>query len=221
MRAAADVRRRAARRWSALALAVTVAAGLLWWHRPISDALWPDTRIQQLRINAARALAAGELSRADGTGARELYESALALDPDRDGARDGLVRVGEAALARAGMQIDGGRLVDARGSLQLARDLGMPQQSTEAVAAWLESLETGGTGVARLLEHARDARKAGRLDGADDAALALYQQVLAVQANNPMVPTAGPGRFGSRATKVAIERTTSATPVAASRNKLR
>ena len=184
MRAAADAPRRAALQWGALVLAVTVAAALLWWHRPISDAIWPDTRIQQLRINAARALAAGELSRADGTGARELYESALALDPDRDGARDGLVRVGEAALARAGVQIDAGQLEDARGSLQLARDLGMPLQSTEAVAARLESLETGETGVARLLEHARDARKAGRLDGADDAALALYQQVLAVQANN-------------------------------------
>src|SRR5690606_11827863 len=124
MRAAAD-RRPAARRWAALAGCVVLAAALLWWHRPISDAIWPDTRIQQLRIDAARALQAGELSRADGTGARELYQAALALDPDRDGARDGLVRVGEAALARASDQIDAGRLEDARRSLQLARELAM------------------------------------------------------------------------------------------------
>ena len=184
MRAAADVVGRRVRRWGGLLLGVTVAAALLWWHRPISDALWPSTRIQQLRIDAARALDAGQLSRSDGTGARELYESALALDPDRDGARDGLVRVGQAALARAGTQIDAGRLEDARESLQLARELGMPQSSTQAVATRLESQEIGATGVERLLQQAGDAREAGRLDGGDDAALALYQQVLAWQSNN-------------------------------------
>lgn len=182
MRAAADGRP-AARRWMALAGGVVIAAALLWWHRPISDAIWPDTRIQQLRIDAARALHAGELSRADGTGARELYQAALALDPDRDGARDGLVRVGEAALGRASEQIDAGRLEDARRSLQLARELAMPRASTDALAARLEGLENSVGGVERLLELARASRSAGRLDGGDDAALPLYQQVLSLQPN--------------------------------------
>ena len=183
MRAAADARRFAARNWRALAIAATVAAALLWWHRPISDAIWPDTRVEQLRIDAARALQAGVLSRADGTGARELYEAALALDADRGGARDGLVQVGEAALTRADEEIDAGRLEDARVSLQLARELAMPKASTDKIAARLEALATGATGVRRLLAEARQARSEGRLDGDDHAALALYQQVLSLQPN--------------------------------------
>lgn len=182
MRAAAD-RHPAAWRWAALAGGVVVAAALLWWHRPISDAIWPDTRIQQLRIDAARALQTGELSRADGTGARELYQAALALDPDRDGARDGLLRVGEAALARASEQIDAGQLEDARRSLQLARELAMPRASTDALAGRLDALENRGGGMERLLKRASVARNQGRLDGGDDAALPLYQQVLSLQPN--------------------------------------
>ncbi len=184
MRVAAEGRSAVARKWAALVFAAVVAAALLWWHRPISNAIWPDTRIQQLRINAARALQAGELSRPDGSGARELYESALALDPDRAGARDGLMRVGEAALARASAQIDGGRLADARESLQLARELDMPQASTDAVADRLDALEVNARGADFLLDQAREARANGRLDGGDDAALPLYQLVLSLQPNN-------------------------------------
>src|SRR5690606_20025110 len=96
------------RRWLALALAVGGVVGLLVAREPLSHWLWPDTRIQQLRIDAGHALQAGQLSRADGQGARELYEAALALDHDRAGARDGLAAVGDAAVARAGAAVDQG-----------------------------------------------------------------------------------------------------------------
>ena len=74
---------------------------LLLLRQPASDWLWPDTRAQQLQADAARALAQGRLTAADGRGARELYAAALALDPDRSEARQGLARVGAAALAQA------------------------------------------------------------------------------------------------------------------------
>lgn len=183
MRAVAEGRRGAALGWGVLALCLMAAAALLWWHQPISNAIWPDTRIQQLRIDAARALQAGELSRVDGRGARELYEAALALDPDRDGARDGLVQVGEAALTRARAQIAVGRPEDARVSLQLARELAMPRASTDELAAHLDRIQSSDGGVEGLLVRAGAARAVGRLDGDDDAALPLYQQVLSLQPN--------------------------------------
>ncbi|MGV8941874.1 MAG: hypothetical protein ACOH1P_10125 [Lysobacter sp.] len=172
------------RRWLAMALVGAVVVGLLLLRQPISEWLWPDTRIQQLRTDAARALQAGELSRADGLGARELYEAALALDPDRDGARDGLVRVGDAALAQAQTAIEQDRLDDARNSLQLARELAMPRARVDALAARLREREHGATGVDRLLSAAAAARSAGRLEGGPDTALALFERALALQPNN-------------------------------------
>ncbi len=158
--------------------------GLLLLRQPISDWLWPDTRIQQLRTDAAHALQAGQLTRADGLGARELYEAALALDPDRDGARDGLVRVGDAALVQAQRAIDQDRLGDARESLQLARELAVPRARVLALAARLREREHEVTGVDRLLSAAAAARSAGRLDGGPDSAVGLLERVLALQPNN-------------------------------------
>ncbi|QOW21627.1 tetratricopeptide repeat protein [Novilysobacter avium] len=184
MRAAADPRDRGARRWGSLALSALLAAALLWWHKPISEAIWPDTRIQQLQSDAARALQAGELSRPDGRGARELYEAALALDPDRGDTREGLLQVGEAALARANAQIDLGQLKQARASLQLAREMAMPRAAMDEVAARLERIGDSAGDIEQLIRSADAARAAGRLDGDDDAALPLYQQALALRPND-------------------------------------
>ena len=78
------------RRWVVAILVIAGIALLLLAREPLSDWLWPETRVQQLRADAARALQAGELTSPDGRGARELYEAALALDPDRPDAREGL-----------------------------------------------------------------------------------------------------------------------------------
>lgn len=171
-------------RWLAVALVVGGVAGLLVAREPISQWLWPDTRIQQLRIDAAHALQAGQLSSADGTGARELYEAALALDPDRAGARDGLAAVGHAAVARAGAALDQGRPVEARQALQLARELEVPTAQTDALEARLRRREVDATGVDQLLEAAYAARSSGHLDGDAAAALPLFQRVLALQPNH-------------------------------------
>ena len=83
----------AAARWFVVAVVTIVL--LLLIRQPLSNWLWPDTRAQQLRAEAASALAEGRLTSPDGKGARELYEAAVALDPDRMDARQGLARVFE------------------------------------------------------------------------------------------------------------------------------
>lgn len=166
----------------AVAIAVLIAALLLLVLRqPLSDWLWPDTRGQQLRADAAQALAEGRLTALDGRGARELYEAALALDPDRPDAREGLARVGAAALVKARADLDAGRYADAHAALALARELAVPRARTDALGRELREREAAHAGIDDLLARAAAARAAGRYDGAPDSALALYQRVLALQ----------------------------------------
>lgn len=171
------------RRWLAPALfAIAVVLGLLlWFRRPLADRLWPETRAQALGVQAAQALAQGRLSAADGSGARELYAAALAMDPDRNEAREGLMQVAQAALARARTEIAAGRFEDAHRDLALAQALSVPRAQADAVATQLREREAAGAGIAQLLARAAQARAGHRLDGSDAAALPLYQRVLALQ----------------------------------------
>ncbi|HET6434685.1 MAG TPA: hypothetical protein VFG18_03145, partial [Xanthomonadaceae bacterium] len=171
------------RRWllpAALAVLVLLAL-LVVFRRPLADRLWPETRAQALREQAALALAQGRLSAADGSGARELYEAALALDPDRREARDGLVRVGQAALARARAALAARDYRGARDMLRLARTLQVPRAQSDALAADLRDAEAAQLRIPVLLRDAAAARAEHRLDGAPDAALPLYARVLAAQ----------------------------------------
>lgn len=171
-------------RWLRIAVAVAALAvitALIVWRQPLSEWLWPDTRLQTLREQAAQALAEGRLTSPDGRGARELYEAAVALDPDRSDARDGLTRTGEAALHQARQAIDGGHFDFARTRLDLARDLATPRDRVEALARQLREREAKHAGLDRMVAAAAAAREQGRLDGAADAALPLYQRVLELQ----------------------------------------
>lgn len=150
-------------------------------RNPLSDWLWPDTRIQQLRDEAALALERGRLTSADGRGAKELYQAALALDPDRADARDGLARVGRAAIGQARIAIAERRYGDARDSLALARELGVPRATVDAVTDILRAREAAGISIEYMLEQARVARSEGRLEGEGDSALELYQRALEIE----------------------------------------
>ena len=180
-----DRRARRPRRfgWAAIAVAVLVLllAAVLVLRQPLSDWLWPETRAQQLHADAAQALAQGRLTAADGRGARELYEAALALDPDRTDARAGLARVGQAALAQARRALAERRYVDAHRYVTLARELAVPTTQVDAVAVALREREAAEAGIGLLLEQAAAARAAGNLDGNEGSALTLYQRVLALQ----------------------------------------
>lgn len=172
-------------RWRWLA-AVAVGLMLLLWilRQPLADRLWPETRAQTLEADAAAALAAGRLTTPDGQGARELYEAALAVDPDRSSARAGLMRVGYAGLSQARAAMLSGRFAQAHRHLDLARELAMPRAQVDALARELREREAADAGIERLLAAAVAAQQRGRLDDSDDSALALYQRVLELQPNH-------------------------------------
>ncbi|UHQ24226.1 hypothetical protein LVB77_05870 [Lysobacter sp. 5GHs7-4] len=167
--------------WGAAGAVMLVLLALVWLRQPLSDRLWPDSRLQQLRSDAAQALREGRLSSPDGRGARELYEAALALDPDRDEARAGLTRVGQAALVQAERAIAQRRYAQAHAHLNLAAELAVPRAQAEALERRLREREAADAGLDRLLAQAASARAAGHLDDGDHAALPLYQRVLALQ----------------------------------------
>ena len=168
--------------WPRIGLGAAVLLGaLLLMRQPIADWLWPQTRAQQLHDQAAQALAAGRLTATDGSGARELYEAALALDPDQGDARDGLNRVGQAALAQAAAALGKQQYAIARNRLELATALSMPRRRIDELSERLRTQEAGGAGLDRLVAQAAAARAAGHLDDGPDAALPLYLRVLALQ----------------------------------------
>lgn len=163
-------------------LAIVLLAVL---RAPIGAWLWPQTRAQALREEAEQALAEGRLSNEDGRGARELFEAALAMDPDRVEARQGLARVALAALEQARIALAADRFDDARRDLALARALSVPRAEADALADALRQREAGHAGVDRLFAHAEEAHAAGRLDGGVGSALPLYAHVLALEPTHP------------------------------------
>lgn len=167
--------------WPSLVAAVVLLGLVVWFRQPLADRLWPQTRAQALRAQAAQALAQERLTASDGTGARELYEAALAMDPDRNEAREGLMQVAQAALAQARKAIAMEHFDEAHRALQLARALSIPRAQGDAVASQLRQREGARAGITQWLARAATARRQGRLDGDAGAALPLYQHVLALQ----------------------------------------
>lgn len=183
-------RRHAVPRWrsrstwrTGLALAVVLALLLAWLRQPLASLIWPDTRIQQLLDQGESALQAGRLSAFDGSGARQYFEAAQALDSDRSEAREGLARVGEAALQQARQSIEAGKLANAHAYLDLASDLQVPRAQLTPIAEELRNSEAPKAGIEPLLVEAAQARTERRLDGKPDAALPIYQRILALQPN--------------------------------------
>lgn len=164
-------------RWTLAAL-LLAALALVMFRRPLADLLWPETRIQQLLDQGNAALRAGRLSAADGSGARERFEAALALDGDRLQARAGLAATGRAALGQARAALAAGRYEQVRSALALARALQVPRADADRIDAALRQREATHAGLDQLLQKAAQALREGRLDGAPDAALPLYRQVL-------------------------------------------
>ncbi len=168
--------------WLAGALALLVLAlVVVAWRQPVADRLWPQNRAQQMRLQADAALQAGRLSVSDGSGARELYEASLAIDPDRIEGRQGLAAVAQAALAQARAAVTRDDFAQAHASLRLARELAVPSAPADAVAEALRVREAALAGLDTLMARAAQARREGRLIGAPDAALPLYRRILSLQ----------------------------------------
>lgn len=160
------------------ALAVTVMRG------PLAERLWPEAEAEGLRRKADTALRAGRLTAADGSGARELYAAAIAIDPDRAELRAGLARVAQTAVSQARDAVGAGDFARAHRQLRLARELDAPRRDIDAVSARLREREAAIARLDDLLRDADAARDAGHLVGDAGAALPLYRRVLDLQPRN-------------------------------------
>ncbi|GGK00024.1 hypothetical protein GCM10011394_06540 [Luteimonas terricola] len=165
--------------WLIGSMLLVVALAML--RAPIGAWLWPQTRAQALHDEAERALARGMLSAKDGRGARELFEAALAMDPDRGEARQGLARVAVAALGQARTALAEDRFADAHRHLALARALSVPRAEADALADALRTREAGQAGIDGMFARAELAHARGRLDDGPGSALPLYARVLALE----------------------------------------
>lgn len=178
--ASVRLRRRSDRLWLLGALCLLLLVLLNTWRVPISEKLLPDARLNRNLELAQAALHKGELSRSDGRGAKELFESVLAIDPDRIPAREGLLDVRKAALARADAALRRRRLEEARSALALADALSAPQVQMQPLRARLQALEEASVDVPALLA------RAAAPEVGDEEALALLEQVLAIDAGNAL-----------------------------------
>lgn len=175
-------RRRARWPWLVAGIALLLAVVFALTARgPWSEHLWPEAEAETLRRQADAALARGHLTAADGSGARELYEAAMAMDPDRAESRAGLARVAAAALQHADRALAQGDLDAAARFLALARSLSAPRASTDALADRLRRRELAIAGIDGMLRDAAEASAQGRLDGDPRAALPLYRRILELQ----------------------------------------
>ena len=173
-----------------------IAAGY-HYRGPLRDLVSPS-RNEELLQQAQAALAAGHLSGADPAGARELFQTVIALDPDSARARAGLSQVAEALLEQARTASAEGRVEDARRDLQRARDAGAAALDVEAIETTIRGRLDRDDELADVVQRAQRALAENRLDRAEDSALALYTQALAI------APDSAVAQAGQRDTLSAI-----------------
>ncbi len=178
-------------RWALLVLGAVVllgsAFGLYRWRDALGARLAPPPEQTRLMQQAAAALRANRLTSPDGRGARELYQAVLARDPDVLAAREGLVRVGTAALAQAQAAVSAHHREEARKELELARALAVPVADLQPVEEALRSGTDSDEQLAGLLATAEAAEHAGHIDDGNASALAVYQQALAAAPDNAVL----------------------------------
>ena len=168
--------------WQRVVIAVGVLAIVLTLVRkPLADWLWPDSRIQQLLDQGHAALRAGELTRQDGRGASELFAAAAALDEDRQDVRAALVTTGQQALAQARTALARGQYAQVPPLLALARQLQMPHAQIAALERGLQQRQADASSIEQQLRQALALIAQPPSDERQAQALALLQQVLAVQ----------------------------------------
>ena len=180
-------RRLRLRSWHLVVLVIVlVLGGGIWVLRQYQNRLRdlvPRTELNDVLSRADSALHDGHLDDTDGTSARELYQSARALEPDNDRARDGLHQVGMAELSLADTAYRAGRLDEAQQDLGVARELLGGGSDVDRLDHLIAQARGKAEPADGLVDRAQQALAAGKLTG-DDGAGALYQRVLAADPDN-------------------------------------
>lgn len=176
-RSASPAAPRRRRGWMWLLLAVLgIALAGVWFNADRVRGLVPRTELNDVLGRADQALQDGRLDGHDGNSARELYQSALALQPDSDAAHEGLQRVGRALLAQADAAVQAGRVDEAAAQAAVARELLGGGRDVDQLDRAISAARAPAPATPDLVDQAQRALAAGRLDGPQGAA-ALYQRI--------------------------------------------
>jgi tetratricopeptide (TPR) repeat protein len=164
-------------------LVVVVVGGALWFNQNRLRGMLPRTDFNTVLTQAQQALQDGRLDGQDGTSARELFQAAVALEPDNDRARDGLRQVGRAELAQADAALQAGQFDQATQHAATARELLGGGSDIDRLDRAVASARAAQVHAGDLIDQAQQALAAGKLDGPDGAG-ALYQRVLRADPDN-------------------------------------
>lgn len=176
---------RTKRRWllPALVVALLVIIGGMWVEQNRLRNLLPRTELNDVLGRAQQALAAGHLDGNDGTSARELFQAAIALEPDNDAARNGLHQVGVAELAQADAAVQAGQLDVAAQKAAVARELLGGGSDVDRLDQLIAAQRNSQVRISTLVQQAQQAVAAGQYAGPEGAG-ALYQRVLQASPGN-------------------------------------
>ncbi|MGH8159396.1 MAG: hypothetical protein ACREPQ_14845 [Rhodanobacter sp.] len=178
--------RRGGRRGWLMPLLLLLVIGLgtaLWLNQNRLRGMLPRTDFNNVLGQAQQALQAGHLDGQDGTSARELFQAALALEPDNDRARAGLRQVGQAELSQADAALQAGQLSQAAQQAAAARELLGGGSDIDRLDQSIANARGAQVKTVDLVDRAQQALAAGQLDGPQGAG-ALYRQVLQTDPGN-------------------------------------
>jgi len=178
-----------------LLLLVVVMVGALWLSQNRLRGMLPRTDLNTVLEQAQQALKDGRLDGQDGTSARELFQQAVAQEPDNDRARDGLRQVGQAELSSADAALQAGRLNQAQQQAAVARELLGGGSDVDRLDTLISRAQAAQVQTVDLVDQAQQALAAGKLDGPQGAG-ALYRRVLQADPGNA-VATHGLDLVGS------------------------
>jgi len=185
-RRASKLPRRSRRRgWlvPVLVLALIGVVGGAWIEQNRLRNLLPRTELNDVLSRAQQALAAGHLDGDDGNSARELFQAAVALEPDNDAARNGLHQVGMAEVSQADAALQAGQLDVAAQKAAVARELLGGGSDVDRLDKMIAAKRGSQVQVSTLVDQAQQAFAASQYGG-EHGAGALYRQVLAADPGN-------------------------------------
>ncbi|HKR75854.1 MAG TPA: hypothetical protein VJR95_04270, partial [Rhodanobacter sp.] len=168
---------------SVLVLALIGVVGGVWIEQNHLRSLLPRTELNDMLSRAQQALAAGHLDGNDGSSARELFQAAMALEPDNDAARNGLHQVGMAEISQADAALQAGQLDAAAQKAAVARELLGGGSDVDRLDRMIAAKHGSQVQVPTLVDQAQQAYAAGQYGG-EHGAGALYRQVLAADPGN-------------------------------------